>query len=272
MSDENTRQLLAREIMFKAVDYWIERYEGLWEFSFAVNGDVLVIYQGTHKDGSGGFSCRYNLLPALEKILVELEKRVGDLTFDAPRTDGAGFAAVSLREIISDDERQMAVRATAETAAIILIGQFASKFVRVMPEAIDDVLLMAEAGVRHLIVKAQNNAGLAYVEPDFRPALKERGEASARQRIEGVKNLIGSWKHIQQEAKRGRRPEITKAKVRAVIAECRAAGIALAPKTVAEKLNKSTEGFRQWAISKGYIDAQHALDALSELPTNSGDN
>ena len=70
MSDENTRQLLAREIMFKAVDYWIERYEGLWEFSFAVNGDVLVIYQGTHKDGSGGFLVATTYFRHLKRYLL----------------------------------------------------------------------------------------------------------------------------------------------------------------------------------------------------------
>jgi len=268
MDNADERRSKAREILFSAADYLIKKDDSLWKFSLADGAHVVIFYEGAHRDGSGEFSCRYNLLPAVEKMLAEMEKRVDDLTFNAPRKDGMGMATTALSEYVNKQDRQEATFFAVRFATILLIGHFAQKFAGVMPEAVDDALLIAEAGLHSTIAKSQDDAALAYVKTDLQPAIKQRGDESAAQRVAELTALLRTWSHVQLETSRGRRPEITKARVFAAISNCKAGGVALAPKTIASLLDCSATALQNWARGEGYQSAQQALNTLSDETTN----
>jgi hypothetical protein len=257
MDNADERRSKAREILFAAADYWIEKDDSLWKFSLADGGHVVIFYEGAHRDGSGEFSCRYNLLPAVEKMLAEMEKRVDDLTFDAPRKDDAGMATAALSEHLSKQDRQEITFTAVRFAAILLIGHFASKFARVMPEAVDDALLIAEAGIHSTIAKSQDDAALAYVKPDLQPAIKQRGDESAARRVAQLAALLQTWSHVQLEAMLGRPPKVTKADLLAAIEARTKAGKPVSSVEIAGDLEVDESTIRK-AVAKHRIEMKRA--------------
>ncbi len=227
------------------MDYWIGPGESDWKVSVADNGDVLIVYEGAHRDGSGEFSCRYNILPAIEKMFADIERRVDDLTFDAPREDGAGMGKVVLKKLYGGEDRQRITEAAVKFSAIVLIGHFALKFVATMPEAIDDVLLVAEAGVRSIIAKALDDAAIPYTPPNLRPAIKRRADESAARRARQLGELLRTWAHVQLEAARGRPVKASKAGLLAAIAARQKAGAVVSPAAIAEDLEADDSTVRE---------------------------
>jgi hypothetical protein len=257
MDNADERRSKAREILLAAADYWIGRDENPWKFSFADNGDVLIFYEGSHVDSSGSFSCCYNILPAIEKMLAEMERRVDGLTFDAPRTDGAGMMTTPLGEHVNKQGRRETAETAARFATVLLIGHFAQKFAGVMPEAVDDALLVAETGINSVIAKGQDDAALAYVAPDVRPAIKQRGEESSASRIEQLTTLLRLWSHVQLEAMLGRPPKVTKADLLAAIEARKKAGKPVSSVEIAGDLDVDESTIRK-AVAKHKIEMKRA--------------
>ncbi len=260
--DEAKRREVAREILIGAVDWWAERQirtgEELWQFSLTDDGGARITYAGKHAEGFGEFTCHYNPLPAVEKLLVRFEEHVAALSFDAPLKVGGGFAKVPLKDVIQQDQIEAVALAAARSATIILIGVFGLKLARILPEAVGDAALVFEAGLQDTIIKTYEDENLPTLSYDLRPELKRLAhEAGVERRREVVKFM--RWARVIVEGKQGRPPIVTWAEIVKTI-KSRDTRPSIA--TVARVLGVSRETVERRYKEAGYEEWQDLLSAV----------